>query len=287
MPKQCHLSGMSTFFNTYKKKKEKIQSLLCVGLDPEPRLLPKGYDGYDDQNGQNGDIASCYTFLEDIIEATAPFCIAYKANCAFFEALGPKGMEFFYNVIQMVKEKAPDSLFISDAKRGDVEHSAKAYAHAFFGKLNSDAITVNPYIGMDCIEPFLTYKKKATMVLCHTSNRGAHYFQSKGETPLYLEVAKAVAERNRTAKNLWLVVGATQDKKKLNFIREMAPEVPFLIPGVGRQGGDLKKCLDAVGNNVLINVGRSLLYSAKKRENVFSEVQKECETLLASFQTYL
>ena len=248
---------MSSFFKKYLLRREKISSFLCVGLDPAPEKIPKGYNASDI-------IQNCLDFLRDIVRATQQYALAYKANCAFFEALGPRGATLFTEILQLVHEEAPGALFIADAKRGDVPHSAAAYAKAFFEEWNCDAITLNPYMGLDCIEPFCAYPEKAVMVVCSSSNPGSSFFQNFGAPPLYLKVAAAVAKQNENTSNLWLVVGATQDSQVLREIRKEAPRVPFLVPGVGQQKGDLTQCLDILGQNLLINVGRTILYASPR-----------------------
>ena len=264
---------MSIFFRKYEKRKRKLNSLLCLGLDPITEQLPQGYEAKNLSEAM-------LDFLTDIIEASYEFTVAYKPNCAFFESLGAGGMLLFERLLQVLRKKAPEALVIADAKRADIEHSAAAYAHAFFEKLGVDAITVNPYLGMDCIEPFLSYSEKAVMVLCHTSNPGANQFQSVGNPKLYLQIAQCVSERNQQTQNLWLVVGATKQPQSLVEIRTAAPEVPFLLPGIGSQGGDLEKCLKATGTNVLFNIGRSILYAVKEREQVIKAARKQCQDFI-------
>ena len=263
---------MSTFFEKYLENRKKKSSLLCVGLDPDPQNIPEGYD--------RGDIIqACTEFLGDVIRMTRKYALAYKANCAFFEALGPQGALLFKEVLEIVRREAPGALFIADAKRGDVPHSATAYAKAFFEELDCDALTVNPYMGLDCIEAFCAYDKKAVMVLCYTSNPGASFFQNLGEPPLYLRVARAVAEQEKHRSKLWLVVGATPKAEILRRIREEAPGIPCLVPGIGQQGGNLSQCLDNLGKDLLINVGRSILYASPKRKNMAALIEKECKSL--------
>ena len=264
---------MSIFFEKYIKRKQETTSLLCVGLDPQVSSLPDGYL----QEGKGDPISACGEFLKDVICASRDLAVAYKLNCAFFEALGPRGMVLFDEIVRFLRDKAPQILIIADGKRSDIDHSAKAYAYAFFDQLDCDALTVNPYMGMDCLEAFVAYANKATIVLCHTSNAGAKQFQNQGQPKLYLQVARAVAKRNQQSKNLWLVVGATKDKNSLEQIRQAAPDVPFLVPGVGRQGGMVRDCIQSMGNNILINVGRSLIYAAKKRQDMAAAISLQCQ----------
>ena len=271
---------MSSFFEKYIQRRKQISSVLCVGLDPDPSQIPSGYDISDI-------IQASREFLQDIICATRKYALAYKANCAFFEALGVQGMLLFSEIIKLVRQEARGALFIADAKRGDVPHSAAAYAKAFFEELDCDALTLNPYMGLDCLSAFWSYSEKATMVLCYTSNPGASFFQTLGDPPLYLKVAASLAKQNESSGNLWLVVGASHEPQVLAQIRKAAPEMPLLVPGVGSQGGNLRQCLESLGNNVLINVGRSILYTSPSRAELPSLVQKECQRLQAKMQPYL
>lgn len=267
---------MSSFFLRYEQRKKQIKSLLCIGLDPNPEELPAGYaTASSDAEG------ACRDFLYEIIDATHNYTVAYKLNCAFFEALGKGGMLLFADVVTFIREKAPEVLIIADAKRGDVSHSATAYARAFFEELSCDSITLNPYMGLDCLKPFLAYApQKSLMVLCHTSNPGASFFQHHGEPPLYLEVARHISMLNEKQPGLWLVVGATLDAKSIAKIRSVAPNVPFLMPGIGTQGGSITSCLESANTKVLLNVGRSVLYAAKRREELATVAASECEGML-------
>jgi orotidine-5'-phosphate decarboxylase len=255
-------------------------SVLCIGLDPDLDLLPAGYDRSDP-------VRAIADFLSDVIAATADLAIAYKPNLAFYECLGPQGMDLFETVLRLIREKAPDALIIADAKRGDIGNTAAQYARAFFESYACDAITLSPYMGMDTFEPFLKYRDRAVIALCHTSNPGAPEFQEYGQPPLYLRVARAVEERNRKTDNLWLVVGATRDSASIEKIRKEAPGVPFLMPGVGAQGGDLDVALRAAGRDVLINVGRAVLYGASHRDALVPAARAEAERMLAIIRKYL
>jgi orotidine 5'-phosphate decarboxylase subfamily 2 len=218
-------------------------SLLCVGLDPRAR---SGADAVDQ--------------CRRLIDATAPFAAAFKPNSAFFEALGTDGLARLSEVIQHVPD---DRLLILDAKRGDMGSTAEAYAAAVFEILQADAVTVNPYLGHDAVAPFLADPERGAFVLCHTSNPGALDFQTlevAGEA-LYLVVARAAGRWN-TQRNVGLVVGATYPAA-VAAVRAVAPELPFLLPGVGTQGGDLAASvaagLDAQGAGLVVNVSRALM----------------------------
>ncbi len=236
-------------------------SLLCVGLDPEPGRLPLSL--------RNMPVVRAVTyFCQAIIEATAPYVSAFKPNLAFFEVLGPEGMYVFQNVLKAVPERIP---IIVDAKRGDLGNTARNYAAAIFDVYGCDAITVNPYLGYDSIQPFLAYREKTVFFLCRTSNPSACDFQdllvSKEDDlkrPLYEVIAQRVQLWNENG-NCGLVVGATYPQE-LNTIRSICPDMPILIPGVGAQGGDLDASViaggDKWGEKAIISVSRAILYAS-------------------------
>ncbi len=232
-------------------------SLLCVGLDPDPRRIPPRFRSADDP------IAA---FNRSIVEETAEVAAAFKPNLAFYEALGQEGLRALQATIAAVPPEIP---VILDGKRGDIGHTAAAYARAAFEVWQADALTVNPYLGLEALEPFLRYEDRGLFVLCLTSNPGAEEFQTRallGE-PLFLQVARRVARE--TPPNVGLVAGATQSGQ-LAQIRAAAPDRWFLVPGVGAQGGDLKAALanglDEQGSRLLIAASRSILYAPSPRE---------------------
>ncbi len=249
---------MSTFYERFQTRSAELQSLLCVGLDPDEDKLPEGLDG----------INGMAKFLSDIIEGTAPYAVAYKPNLAFYEVHGRKGWQLFEKTIEIIRTKAPGALIIADAKRGDIGNTAHFYAKTFFETYDCDALTVNPYMGLDTIEPYMAYSQKGVIILGLTSNPGARMFQIKTTPPLYELVARTAFELNSHFKNIWLVVGATNDLENIIKIREMAPDVPFLVPGIGAQGGDLNAILSVSGINQLINASRSIMYSAQEKNQV-------------------
>jgi len=230
------------------------RSLVCVGLDTSPELVPPG--------------TSVLDFNKAIIDATADLVCAYKPNMAFYEAQGEKGLEAIYQTIKHIPKNVP---VIVDAKRGDIGNTAEAYAKALFIQLGADAATVNPYLGYDALEPFLKYADKGVIILCRTSNKGAADFQSlpcdfEGKKlPLY-EVVAIKASRWNTNGNVALVVGATYPEELKN-IRQAHPDLPILIPGVGAQGGDLalaiKYGIDAAKRGIIINSSRQIIYASK------------------------
>jgi orotidine-5'-phosphate decarboxylase len=230
----------------------KNKSWLCIGLDPDPELMP----GVD-----------VLQFNKVIIEATCDLVCAYKPNLAFYEALGTEGLVILEKTIKCVPGDIP---VIGDAKRGDIGNTATAYAKALFSVWGFDAATVSPYLGFDSIEPFINYRDKGVFILCRTSNKGATDFQNltTDGLPLYEAVAKKAHEWNIHG-NIGLVVGATYPEE-LKRVRFICPEMPLLIPGIGAQGGDLASAIgygaDAHGEKAIINVSRQILYASKEKD---------------------
>lgn len=230
------------------------RSFVCVGLDPDPSLMPEGLSVLD--------------FNRAIIRATSEFACAFKPNFAFYEASGIEGMTALRETIKIIPPHIP---VIADAKRSDIGNTAKAYARGIFDHFGFDACTVNPYLGSDAVEPFLQYKDKGIFVLCRTSNAGAADFQSlECETPegtkkLYEIVAEKANAWNKNG-NVGLVVGATYPEE-LKALRASYPDIPFLIPGIGAQGGDLtftaKNGLDRERQRTVINSSRQILYASR------------------------
>src|SRR5919199_5884663 len=199
----------------------KKQSYLCVGLDTDNTKIPKHLQSHPD---------AIFEFNRQIIDATKEYCVSYKINTAFYEALGVKGWEAMEKTVNYI----PATHFkIADAKRGDIGNTSSQYAKAFFETLNFDAITVAPYMGEDSVRPFLEYENKWTIVLGLTSNKGANDFelQKTGEEYLYEKVLSTVAQWG-TPDNLMFVAGATQASELAN-IRKIIPDHFLLVPGVG------------------------------------------------------
>ncbi|MDD5311597.1 MAG: orotidine-5'-phosphate decarboxylase [Dehalococcoidia bacterium] len=232
---------------------KKNKSLLCVGLDPDPQRLP---------------IKDVLDFNKQIIDATADLVCAYKPNLAFYEAMGVKGMQILKKTVAHMPREIP---VIGDAKRGDIGNTAAAYAKALFDYYKFDAVTVNPYLGYDSIEPFLNYKTRGVFILCRTSNKSAVDFQDTVDNfgmKFYESVALKAGEWNNHD-NIGLVVGATYPDE-LKAIREMCPRMPLLIPGIGAQGGDLeltvKYGIDANKEKAVIVAARQVLYASKDQD---------------------
>ena len=239
-------------------------TLLCVGLDPEPERLPAAV-----RHGQRSIGQTLLAFNAAIVEATADLVCAYKPNIAFYEAHGPEGLEALIRTIALIHERAPGVPVLLDAKRGDLANTSRLYAQAVFDTYGADAVTVQPYQGQEALAPFIERADRGIFVLCRTSDPGAGELQDllvagTGE-PLYLRVARAVAERWNVHGNCGLVVGATWPDE-LRAIRAAAPELPILLPGIGAQGGDLagsvRAGVDRQGQGLLVSVSRSVLYAS-------------------------
>lgn len=241
------------------------KTFLCVGLDTDINKIPAHLKNEDDP---------IFAFNKAIIDATAPYCVAYKPNLAFYECYGLKGMLAFEKTIQYIKENYPNHFIIADAKRGDIGNTSKMYAQTFFEEYNLDSVTVAPYMGEDSVKPFLEYDGKWVILLALTSNKGSHDFQltedKQGER-LFEKVLKKSQEWG-TTENLMYVVGATQGKM-FEDIRRIAPEHFLLVPGVGAQGGSLQEvCKYGMTKDcgLLVNSSRGIIYASTDTD--FAEV---------------
>ncbi|UCH11424.1 MAG: orotidine-5'-phosphate decarboxylase [Fidelibacterota bacterium] len=242
---------------------ERKQSQLCLGLDLDPARSSRIH---------NTTLDSLRQASLDIVEETWDQVWGYKLNFAFFERFGSHGYAWLEQLAKAINQRA---LVIGDAKRGDIGNSARHYAQAIFQHLNLDAATVNPYMGQDSLEPFIADPAKGAFVLCLTSNPGAEDFQRYGDAqPLHLEIAHWAQSLN-DADNLGLVVGATQTED-LAFIRRAAPDLPFLVPGIGAQGGSLEAAVTSSTAEApsIINVSRGILYAGEgSLEDILSAIQ--------------
>ena len=241
------------------------KTFLCVGLDTDINKIPSHLKNEEDP---------IFAFNKAIIDATAPYCVAYKPNLAFYECYGLKGMLAFEKTIQYIKENHPNHFIIADAKRGDIGNTSKMYAQTFFEEYNLDSVTVAPYMGEDSVKPFLEYDGKWVILLALTSNKGSHDFQltedKQGER-LFEKVLKK-SQQWGTTENLMYVVGATQGKM-FEDIRRMAPEHFLLVPGVGAQGGSLQEvCKYGMTKDcgLLVNSSRGIIYASTDTD--FAEV---------------
>ncbi len=247
---------MTAFTERLRNASDATQSLLCVGLDPDPARLP---------------VSDPADFNRSIVSATADLVCAYKPNLAFYEALGLPGWKTLERTVKHIHDVAPHCIIIGDCKRGDIDSSAAAYATAMFDVWGFDAVTVNPWGGMDTVEPWLTRPEQGAFIWCRGSNRGAADIQDLSvsgvgnlEQPLYLRLARRSQQRAAQG-NLGLVVGATAPQQ-LSDVRGICPDLPLLIPGIGAQGGDLAdsvRCgVDAGGRLAVINASRSVIYAS-------------------------
>lgn len=246
------------------------KSFLCVGLDPELSKIPKHLLEQDDP---------VLAFNKAIVDATRDYCVAYKPNLAFFEALGPQG---WHTLAETVRYIGREHLIIADAKRGDIGNTSRLYAEAFFSKMNCDAITVAPYMGEDSVAPFLEFPGKWVILLALTSNQGSADFQRNwledARQPLW-EYVMRKAKNWGSAENLMFVVGATHPDDFVR-VREIAPEHFLLVPGVGAQGGSLEAvCKTGLNQDggLLVNASRSIIYAGSGTdfgEKAAEEAQK-------------
>lgn len=236
-------------------------TLLCVGLDPDPAKFPAHLAEYDD---------AYITFVREIIDATAEFACAFKPQIAYFSAAHAE--DKLVALIDYIHHNYPGIPVILDAKRGDIGATAEQYAREAFERYKADAVTVNPYMGGDTLEPYLAYPDKGVIVLCRTSNPGGDDFQMlpvqvNGQSqPLYQYVAhKAATEWNRNG-NVSLVVGATYPAE-LAAVRQIIGDMPLLVPGIGAQGGDVQAAVQAGktanGTGLVINSSRAILYASQ------------------------
>jgi orotidine 5'-phosphate decarboxylase len=255
------------------------KSFLCVGLDTDINKIPEHLKKEEDP---------IFAFNKAIIDATAPYCVAYKPNLAFYECYGLKGMIAFEKTIKYLKENHPNHFIIADAKRGDIGNTSKMYAHTFFEEYNLDSVTVAPYMGEDSVKPFLEYDGKWVILLALTSNKGSHDFQltedKQGER-LFEKVLKKSQEWG-TTENLMYVVGATQGKM-FEDIRRIAPNHFLLVPGVGAQGGSLQEvCKYGMTKDcgLLVNSSRGIIYASKDEdfEEIAAQKAKELQLEMAS-----
>ncbi|MGV8923881.1 MAG: orotidine-5'-phosphate decarboxylase [Thermomonas sp.] len=243
-------------------------SLVCVGLDPDPAKFPDAFvnDGHADEG------EALFAFCRDIADATAEFACAFKPQIAYFAAHN-HGEAALQRLIAHINATHPDVPVILDAKRGDIGNTAEQYALEAFDRFGADAVTLNPYMGRDSAEPFLQRNDRGCVFLCHTSNPGARDFQelvvsdaNGGFAPLYQHVARTIARDWNGDGNCALVVGATFPEE-LKVIRGIVGDMPLLIPGIGVQGGDVEATVrngkTADGTGLMINSSRGILYASQ------------------------
>jgi orotidine-5'-phosphate decarboxylase len=250
-----------TFVDAIAHAEQRNRSMLCVGLDPDPARFPGGW---------RGDASRIYDFCAAIVDATRDLVVAYKPQIAYFAAHGAEAQ--LERLMAHIRQTAPDVPVILDAKRGDIGSTAEQYAREAFERYQADAVTLSPFMGFDSIEPYLRYAEKGLILLCRTSNPGGSDLQAQrlasGEL-LYEHIARlAQGPWNRTGQ-LGLVVGATYPAE-IERVRELAPTVPLLIPGVGAQGGDAAATVRAGWRGqggrtvapIIVNSSRAVLYAS-------------------------
>lgn len=257
------------------------KSFLCVGLDSDIAKIPEHLFENED---------ALFEFNKAIIDATAPYCVAYKPNLAFYESLGLEGWDVLDRTVEYIKSNYPDQFIIADAKRGDIGNTSTMYAKTFFGNMDFDSVTVAPYMGEDSVKPFLEYEGKWVTVLALTSNKGAFDFQFSEDAEgvkLFEKVLK-VSSKWGSADNMMYVVGATK-AEMLSDIRNIIPEHFLLVPGVGAQGGSLQEVAKNGLNNqcgLLVNSSRAIIY-ADNTENFATSAAKAAQAVQAEMESIL
>ena len=248
------------------------QSFLCVGLDTDLKKIPQHLLTDEDP---------IYAFNRAIIDATAPYCVSYKPNLAFYEAFGVKGLMAFEKTIKYLKQHYPNHFIIADAKRGDIGNTSAMYARTFFEEYDVDSLTVAPYMGEDSVTPFLGYEGKWVILLALTSNKGSHDFQLT-ESPDGERLFEKVLRRSQqwaTDEQMMYVVGATQGQM-FEDIRRIAPTHFLLVPGVGAQGGSLQEvCKYGMIRDcgLLVNSSRGIIYASQGEDFADVAAQKARE----------
>lgn len=256
-------------------------SFLCVGLDTDLKKVPAHLLNEEDP---------IFAFNKAIVDATAPYCVAYKPNLAFYECYGLKGWAALEKTVKYIKENYPDQFIIADAKRGDIGNTSSMYARSLFGEMDFDSITVAPYMGEDSVTPFLQYEGKWVILLALTSNKGSHDFQlttdAQGER--LFEKVLHTSQQWADDKQMMYVVGATQGSLFAD-IRKVAPKHFLLVPGVGAQGGSLQDVCkygmtDECG--LLVNSSRGIIF-ADNTENFAAVAGEKAHELQQQMQEEL
>ncbi len=259
-------------------------SFLCVGLDTDLKKIPQHLLSEEDP---------IFAFNKAIIDATAPYCVAYKPNLAFYECFGLKGWQAFEKTVRYIKENYPEQFIIADAKRGDIGNTSAMYARSFFEEMNIDSLTVAPYMGEDSVTPFLQYEGKWVILLALTSNKGSHDFQlseDKDGERLFEKVLRRSQDWADDQKMMY-VVGATQGRL-FEDIRKIVPNHFLLVPGVGAQGGSLEEvCKYGMTSEcgLLVNSSRGIIYAdstekfaeaaGQKAKELQQQMQKQLATV--------
>ena len=271
---------MGQFQERLQRASSSNRSLVCIGLDPDPQLMA---------------IPDVYEFNRAIVDATADLVCAYKPNFAFYEAQGLAGLRALENTIDHIRRVAPGVVLIGDCKRGDIDSSSKMYARALFESWGVDAATVNGWGGEDSLEPYFEYDSKGVFIWCRSSNPSATDFQDVGvpfegeSIPLYEWLAIKAVEWNRSG-NVGIVVGATYPEQ-LGSVRDRCPGMPILVPGIGAQGGDLKRSvahgMDADVSNLIVSSSRGVLYRSRDSSRFEEAARNAAERLRKSINDAL
>ena len=257
----------------------KNDSLLCVGLDPDPAKFPAHLKGRDD---------AIFEFCRTIVDATADLVCAFKPQIAYFAAR--RAEDQLEALIAHIREKHPGIPVILDAKRGDIGSTAEQYAIEAFERFKADGVTVNPYMGRDSVEPYLAYLDKGVILLCRTSNAGGSdlQFLDVGGEKLYERVARLAASEWNSTGQIALVVGATFPAE-IARVREIVGDMPLLVPGIGAQGGDIKATVEAGrtgdATGLMINSSRAILYAGKD-ENFHIAARAAAQETRAAINRY-
>jgi orotidine-5'-phosphate decarboxylase len=258
---------MINFKTKLNQRVKAVNSCVCVGLDSNLSRIPSSL-----QTKYNQTKEIIFQFNRHLIEATHDLVCAYKPNIAFYEAQGTAGWQALGKTIQYIRQIDPNILVVLDAKRADIGHTNSAYVQALFEQLQADAVTIHPYLGQEALQPFLQETDKGFIILCRTSNPGASEFQDLtvdsplGTVPLYQHLAYQVAHNWNHNNNCALVVGATYPQE-LAQVRQIAGDLPFLIPGIGAQGGKVEATVKAgqnkQGRGMMINSSRSIIFASQ------------------------
>ena len=257
---------------------QRKKSFLCVGLDTDLKKVPTHLLQEEDP---------VFAFNKAIIDATAPYCVAYKPNLAFYESMGVKGWIAFEKTVAYLRENYPDQFIIADAKRGDIGNTSAMYARTFFEEMDLDAVTVAPYMGEDSVTPFLGYEGKWVILLALTSNKGSHDFQLTEDAQGEKLFEKVLRKSQEWAGNdqMMYVVGATQGKA-FEDIRRIAPNHFLLVPGIGAQGGSLEEvCKYGMTSEcgLIVNSSRAIIYAdaTERFAQVAGEKAREVQAQMA------
>lgn len=249
---------MSAFLNKLQHAWQATGSQLVVGLDPDPQRFPPSLS-----DGPN----RIFRFCQAIVRATAAYACGFKPQIAYFAAQAAESQ--LTDLCTWIRDEYPDHMLVLDSKRGDVGSTADQYAQEAFERYGADAVTVNPYMGFDAVEPFLAYSGRGVIILCRTSNPGSADLQELKVAPgipLYMHVADLVAEQWNSLGQCALVVGATYPDD-IRRVRQRVGDMPLLIPGIGAQGGDISATVragrDRHGTGMLINSARAILYASQ------------------------